>query len=68
MDKHLLAIVADEQSMRKRQLRNLLVLAVAVLLGLGGLAYALKEVARATQPAKVVIDPSRLPPIAPGPR
>ena len=68
MDKHLLAIVADERLMRKRQVRNLLVLAVAVLLGLGGLVYALKEVARAHQPAKVVIDPAHLPPIAPGPR
>ena len=68
MDKHLLAIVADQQRMRKRQARNLLILAVAVLLGLGGLAYALKEVARANQPAKVVIDPARLPPIAPGPQ
>jgi hypothetical protein len=68
MDKHLLAFAADEQLMRKRQGRNLLVLAVAVVVGLGGLVYALKEVARANQPAKVVIDPARLPPITPGPR
>jgi hypothetical protein len=68
MDKRLLALVADEQRMRKRQVRNLLILALAVSLGLGGLVYALKEVARANKPAQVVIDPARLPPIRPGPQ
>lgn len=67
MDKRLLALVADEQRIRKRQMRNLLLLAVAVSFGLGGLVYALKEVAKANRPAQVVIDPARLPPIRPGP-
>ena len=68
MDKRLLALVAEEDHLRKQQVRNLLVLALAVVLGLGGLAYALNEVARANKPAKVVIDPARLPPIRPGPQ
>jgi hypothetical protein len=56
-----------EQRQQKRHLRTFLILAVAVAVGLGGLVYALKEVAR-SQPDKVVVDPSRLPPIQPGPR
>ena len=51
---------------RRRQIRTLLILAVAITLGLGGIVYALNELAR-TQPAKVVIDPAKLPPIRPGP-
>lgn len=67
MDKRLLALVDEEQRMRKRQLRNLLILALAVSFGLGGLLYALNEVAKANRPAQVQIDPARLPPIRPGP-
>ena len=51
---------------RRRQIRTLLILAVAITLGLGAIVYALNELAR-TQPAKVVIDPAKLPPIRPGP-
>jgi hypothetical protein len=68
MDKRLLELVDDERHMRKRQWRNLCLLAVAVALGLGGLMYALKEVARTNPRSHVVIDPARLPPIHPGPR
>ena len=69
MDKRLLELVADGQLMRKRQVRNLLILALAVGLGLGGIVYALKEVGRANQPpAASAIDPARLPPIRPGPQ
>ena len=68
MDKRLLELIDDERHRRKRQWRNLSLLAVAMTLGLGGLVYALKEVARANRPSHVVIDPARLPPIQPGPR
>ena len=68
MDKRFLAAVADERLRRKRHARNVVILALAVLLGLGGLVYAVKEVARANRPAQVVIDPARLPPIRPGPQ
>jgi hypothetical protein len=59
-------LVEEEQSQRKRQMRNLVILAVAITAGMGGIVYALKEVAR-TQPPKVQIDVSKLPPIRPGP-
>ena len=61
-------MAADDELARKRQWRNLAILAVAVILGLSGLLYALKEVARANQANHVVIDPARLPPIRPGPQ
>jgi hypothetical protein len=63
----LLQYAADEHRQRKRYLRTFVILAVCVAAGLGGLLYALREVARSQQPDKVVIDPSRLPPIRPGP-
>jgi hypothetical protein len=59
-------LAAEQREHRRRQIRTLLVLAVAITLGLGGIVYALNELAR-TQPAKVVIDPAKLPPIRPGP-
>jgi hypothetical protein len=68
MDKRVLELVADERLMRKRQVRNLLILAVAVLVGLGGLMVALKEVARTNPPSAAAVDPARLPPIRPGPQ
>ena len=64
---NLFQYAVDEHRQRKRHLRTLVILAVSVALGLGGLLYALKEVAR-SQPDKVVVDPSRLPPIRPGPQ
>ena len=69
MDKALLEFAAQEQVRRKNQARNLVILLVAVLLGLGGIVYALREIAR-SQPAvdQVAIDPSQLPAIRPGPR
>ena len=68
MDKRLLELAADERLLRKRQVRNLAILVLAVLLGLGGLVYALKEVGRANRPAAVAVDPAHLPPIRPGPQ
>ena len=69
MDKRLLEYAAREHVQRKRQVRNLVILALVVTLGLGGIVYALRELGRAQGPAnKVFIDPSRLPPIRPGPQ
>ena len=42
------------------------ILAVAIVAGLGGIVYALKEMAR-SQPEKVQIEVSKLPPVRPGP-
>jgi hypothetical protein len=69
MDERLLRIAAREHRDRSHQARNLAILAIAVAAGLGGITYALKEVARSQpQQAKVVIDPAQLPPIRPGPQ
>ena len=65
---HLLEYAAQEHRQRKRHLRTLVILAVCVAAALAGLVYALKEVSRSQQPDKVVVDPSRLPPIRPGPQ
>jgi hypothetical protein len=70
MDKRLdacQAILAEEQARRRTQRRAGLILAVSVALGLGALAYGLKEVAR-SQPAPAAVDLSNLPPIRPGPQ
>jgi hypothetical protein len=67
MERRFLEMAAQEHVRRKRQTRNLVVLALAVALALGGIVYAVKEFARSQQPVnKVVIDPSQLPPIRPG--
>ena len=69
MDKRLDAIgriVAEERANRRTQLRTALILAVSVALGLGAIAYGLREVAR-SQPAPAPVDVSKLPPIQPGP-
>ena len=68
MDKRLLALVADHQLARKRQRRNLAILALTVAAGLAGLLYAIGEVARSQQVTQSVIDPAKLPPIRPGPQ
>ena len=68
MDKRLVELIADERQMRKRQVRNLLILALAVTLGLGGLVFALKEVGRTAPSGAAVVDTARLPPIRPGPQ
>ena len=60
-------VVLDEQARRRSQMRAILILAVSVALGLGVIAYGLKELARAQQPAPAVVDVSKLPPIRPGP-
>jgi len=60
-------LAASERDRGRRERRALLVLLVILAVGLGAIAYALEEVAR-TQPAKVVIDPARLPAIRPGPQ
>ena len=59
-------ILGQEQDRRRKQRRAAIILFVAVALGLGAIAYGLSELA-GTQPAKVVIDPAKLPPIRPGP-
>ena len=59
-------ILAQERERTRKQRRAAIILFVAVALGLGAIAYGLSELAR-TQPAKVVIDPAKLPPIRPGP-
>ena len=64
----LLRLAAAEHQQRKRQIRFLIILAVSVAAGLGGITYAIKELGRSQQPDKVVIDPARLPPIRPGPQ
>jgi hypothetical protein len=64
MDRNLHAmasLVADEDRRRRSQQRVIMVLAVCVTLGLGGLAYIVKELAR-SQPQPVPIDVSKLPP------
>jgi hypothetical protein len=69
MDKRIAAVeqlVAEARAHRRSQMRALIALAIAIAVGLGGLAYALKEVAR-SQPARTAIDVSNLPPIQPGP-
>ena len=67
VDPETLARLAEsEREHRSRQLRAILILAISVLVGLGGIVYALNELGGA-QPAKVVIDPAKLPPIRPGP-
>ena len=60
-------ILAQEQDRRRKQRRAAIILFVCVALGLGAIAYGLTEMSRA-QPAKVVIDPAKLPPIRPGPQ
>ena len=59
-------LAASERDHRRKQRRALVILVVSVAVGLGAIVYAVNEVAR-TQPAKVVIDPAKLPPIRPGP-
>ena len=59
-------ILAQEQERQRKQRRAAVILFVAIALGVGAIAYGLSEMAR-TQPAKVVIDPAKLPPIRPGP-
>lgn len=64
----LLRLAAAEHRQRKRHARTFAILAVSVAAALGGLLYGLKEVARTSQPTQVAVDPSKLPPIRPGPR
>ena len=59
-------LASEEQSRQRHQGRNLAILAVAIVAGLGGIVYALKEMAR-SQPEKVQIEVSKLPPVRPGP-
>ena len=66
MDKRILELVNEEDLWRRRQVRNLVILALAVAVALGGLVYAVGEVARSQRADKVVIDPKSLPPIRPG--
>lgn len=63
----LAALAAEEHGRRRSQWKALVILAVSVAVGIGALVYALSEVAR-TQPAKVVIDPAKLPPVPARPR
>lgn len=60
-------IVAQERGHRRAQLRAALILSVTIVLGLGVLAYALKEVARSQPAPAATVDLSKLPPIRPGP-
>jgi hypothetical protein len=62
----LAAMQRDNASHQRNHRRNLVILAVSVVLGLGMIAYALHELGRA-EPPRVVIDPAKLPPIRPGP-
>ena len=64
----LMRVAADEHRQRKRHVRTLLILAVSIAAVLGGLVFALKEVSQSQQAGQAVVDPSRLPPIRPGPR
>jgi len=64
----LLRLAAEEHQRRKHHVRVMLILAVSIAAVLGGIVYAIKDVARSQQPDKVVIDPARLPPIRPGPQ
>ena len=59
-------VVLEEHARRRKQLRAVLILALSVALGLGVIAYGLKELAR-TQPPAAAVDLSKLPPIQPGP-
>ena len=60
-------IVAEERERRRKQRRAAVILFVSIALVLGTITYALTEMSR-SQPAKVVIDPAKLPPIRPGPQ
>jgi hypothetical protein len=62
----LAGLAASERDYGRRQRRTVLILLTCIVVGLGVIVYALEEVAK-TQPAKVVIDPAKLPPIRPGP-
>lgn len=64
----LLRAAAAEHGQRKRHVRTLVILAVSIAAALGALLYGLKEVAQSQQAGQAVVDPSRLPPIRPGPR
>jgi hypothetical protein len=63
----LASLAASEREHGRRQRRTVLILLVCLVVGMGVIIYALEEVAK-TQPAKVVIDPAKLPPIRPGPQ
>jgi len=59
-------LVEEENERRRSQRRTLVILAVSIALGMGAVIYFVNEVAR-TQPAKVVIDPAKLPPVRANP-
>jgi hypothetical protein len=59
-------LAANERAHRRQQKRIMVILAITVALGVGGVLYAVNELGK-TQPAKVAIDPAKLPPIRPGP-
>lgn len=59
-------LAENESTQRRRQKWIVLILVIAVAVGLGGVIYVVSELGR-SQPAKVVIDPAKLPPIRPGP-
>jgi hypothetical protein len=60
-------LAEGERQHRRQQFRALIILVVSLAVGVGLIVYALDQVAKTTQPAKVVIDPAKLPPIRPGP-
>ena len=67
IDTDILARLAEsERTSRRRQKWIVLILVIAVAAGLGGILYGVSELGK-SQPAKVAIDPAKLPPIRPGP-
>lgn len=60
-------LAANERAHRRVQKRLALVLAIAVILGIGGLLYALNEWGQSQRAPVVEVDPAKLPPIRPGP-
>jgi hypothetical protein len=59
-------VLAQDHNRRRGQRRAAIILFVSIALGLGAITYVVKELSR-DRPAKVVIDPAKLPPIRPGP-